>query len=99
MKPGIATTQQTSSTALPQQTQLAASGSSGGYQAPVTVIREKEAEFYKVDTPYTKAESFLYCVMPGNYPATMRAVMQKRGNWTEVRSGLLTILRFHKKML
>jgi hypothetical protein len=51
---------------------------------PLFVLKEKEAEYYKVETPYTKSESFYYCVMPGNYPATMRTVMQKRGNWTEV---------------
>jgi hypothetical protein len=33
---------------------------------------------------FTKDQTFTYCVMPGNYPATMRTVMSKRGNWTEV---------------
>jgi len=32
----------------------------------------------------TFIENYLFCVMPGNYPATMRTVMTKRGNWSEV---------------
>lgn len=79
MKPAAVLTQTNSSGV--QSTAVAST-----YSAPVTVLREKEAEYYKPDTPYTKADTFLYSVMPGNYPATMRAVMQKRANWTEVRA-------------
>ena len=51
----------------------------------------KENEYYsrKENTgefnTFTKDQNFTYCVMPGNYPATMRTVMNKRGNWNEVR--------------
>jgi hypothetical protein len=33
---------------------------------------------------FSKDQTYNFCVMPGNYPATMRAVMTKRGNWVEV---------------
>ena len=39
---------------------------------------------YKQDTQFTKDQTFYYCVMPGNYPATMRTVMNRRLNWVEV---------------
>jgi hypothetical protein len=42
--------------------------------------------------PYTKDQTFYYSVPPGNYPATMRAVMNKRGNWVEVLPFLFVII-------
>ena len=36
------------------------------------------------NTPFTANSTYYYCVMPGNYPSTMRTVMNKRGNWVEV---------------
>jgi hypothetical protein len=49
-------------------------------------------------TPYSKDQTYFYSVPPGNYPATMRAVMNKRGNWTEVFYSLIPILRCNKMM-
>lgn len=45
-----------------------------------TLTNEKHQEQYN----FTKNQTFVYCVYPGNYPATMRTVMNKRGNWVEV---------------
>ena len=52
----------------------------------IVVLKDKEAEYYSQATTYTKDQTYYYCVMPGNYPATMRTVMQKRGNWVEVNN-------------
>ena len=46
--------------------------------------------------PQKTPGNYTYCVMPGNYPATMRAVMTKRGNWTEV---LLSLTLFESDFL
>ena len=46
--------------------------------------KEKD-DYYSQNSGLTKDMTFYYCVMPGNYPGTMRTVMNKRGNWTEVR--------------
>ncbi len=37
----------------------------------------------------SKEQTYYYCVPPGNYPATMRAVMNKRGNWVEVKEVII----------
>lgn len=33
---------------------------------------------------YKKSRVNKYCVMAGNYPATLKAVMRARGNWSEI---------------
>ena len=61
----------------------------------------KENEYYsrKDDfNTFTKDQTFSYCVMPGNYPATMRAVMSRRLNWTEVSDTNGKPYRSRKKM-
>ena len=33
---------------------------------------------------YPNDKTYKYCVFPGNYPATLRKVMESRQNWAEV---------------
>ena len=39
----------------------------------------------EVASSFSNNQTYFFCVMPGNYPASMRTVMTKRGNWQEVR--------------
>jgi hypothetical protein len=50
------------------------------------VNKENEYQITKKDefNTFTKDQTFYYCVMPGNYPATMRNIMTRRLNWVEV---------------
>ena len=59
---------------------MKASNSTAGQQLQV------QNDYYSQSSNFTKDNVFYYSVMPGNYPATMRTVMNKRGNWVEVRS-------------
>ena len=44
------------------------------------------------------SSTFLYCVMAGNYPATLRTLMNKRGNWQEVSAVAVLTRAFNAQL-